>query len=452
MNQTKNLIVPISGMHCRSCELLLEGEIKNVPGVRKVEVSHKRGSAIIEYDDVAPDSAAIEKAVTAAGYSVGVNKKLPLISTDPREYIRLLMAAGVLFVAYLILKSVGVLDIGIRFGSTPGYGIVALVGLVAGVSTCMALIGGIVLAVAAAHTKSHPEATREQKFRPHLFFNSGRIVGFAVFGGLIGLLGSTFRLSGSLLGGLVIIAGIVMIVLGIKLVGIFPRLESGGLTLPKGLARVFGIGKEVKEYNHRGAFLSGALTFFLPCGFTQAMQIYAVSAGSFVSGALIMGIFALGTAPGLLGIGGLTSVIKGDFARSFFKFAGLLVIVFGAWNISNGWNVTGLTGPIGSTLPNPVEPLPGLSEPGAVQEVRMTQKAFGYAPNRFTIKKDVPVRWVITSENQYTCAAYLNIPALGVFKPLQQGENIIEFTPTRTGPLKFTCSMGMYSGVFNVVK
>ncbi|NCP77121.1 sulfite exporter TauE/SafE family protein [bacterium] len=42
---------------------------------------------------------------------------------------------------------------------------------------------------------------------------------------------------------------------------------------------------------------SGALTFFLPCGFTLAMQAYAITTGSFITGALTMMAFALGTAP-----------------------------------------------------------------------------------------------------------------------------------------------------------
>ena len=57
--------------------------------------------------------------------------------------------------------------------------------------------------------------------------------------------------------------------------------------------------------------------------------------------ALIMGVFALGTIPGLLSIGGLTSVIKGASAKKFFKFAGLVVILLALFNISNGYRLTG---------------------------------------------------------------------------------------------------------------
>jgi sulfite exporter TauE/SafE len=46
-----------------------------------------------------------------------------------------------------------------------------------------------------------------------------------------------------------------------------------------------------------GAFISGALTFFVPCGFTFAMQLYAMQTGSFWMGAVVMLLFAGGTLP-----------------------------------------------------------------------------------------------------------------------------------------------------------
>ena len=45
---------------------------------------------------------------------------------------------------------------------------------------------------------------------------------------------------------------------------------------------------------------------------------------------------------GLLGIGGLTSLVKGAFAKKFFKAAGLAVIAFAIFNISNGLGLTGI--------------------------------------------------------------------------------------------------------------
>jgi plastocyanin domain-containing protein len=88
---------------------------------------------------------------------------------------------------------------------------------------------------------------------------------------------------------------------------------------------------------------------------------------------------------------------------------------------------------------------------GGEQVVNMTQSASGYSPNNFTVKKGVPVKWVIDSQNAYTCSASIRMPAYNVAQFLQEGQNVINFTPTQTGPIRFTCGMGMYSGTFTVV-
>ena len=85
-----------------------------------------------------------------------------------------------------------------------------------------------------------------------------------------------------------------------------------------------------------------------------------------------------------------------------------------------------------------------------VQVVRMTQYAGGYQPKEFTIKKGVPVKWIIDSKAPDTCSGSIRIAKLGINKDLQKGENMIEFTPTERGEIKFSCVMGMYSGKFVV--
>jgi sulfite exporter TauE/SafE len=363
------------------------------------------------------------------------------------------VSACIVFILYLFSNIFGVFDLVTRAGTASGPSTALLVGLTAGVSSCMALIGGLVLGISARYADAHPEATRLQKFRPHLFFNIGRFLSFGILGGVMGAIGAAVRPSGGILGALIIIAGIVMVMLGAKLLEVFPRISSG-LTLPTGIARILGFNRQTKEYSHRNALTLGALTFFLPCGFTQAMQIYAVSTGSFMQGALVMSLFALGTTPGLLGIGALASVVKGNGARIFFKVAGIIVLILGLWNISNGWNLTGIV--LGQTPTGSAVQKPGVTGTQAIQRegkqyIAMNQWAGGYNPNRFIIKRGVPTVWTITSTDSYTCASSLVVPALDIARSLRPGENIIEFTPTKTGRLKFSCSMGMYTGIIEVV-
>ena len=86
-----------------------------------------------------------------------------------------------------------------------------------------------------------------------------------------------------------------------------------------------------------------------------------------------------------------------------------------------------------------------------VQVIKMTQKSNGYTPDKFTVKKGVPVKWIVTSETIYSCASSIVSQQLGIRSSLKLGENVFEFTPTQTGTIRFSCSMGMYTGQFNVV-
>ncbi|HBP00989.1 MAG: Heavy metal transport/detoxification protein [Candidatus Moranbacteria bacterium GW2011_GWE1_49_15] len=451
--------VPIKGMHCRSCEILIEESISKISHVKKIDVDCKRHSAEVFYDSKKPNMGEIERAVREAGYEIGEENAKTFLTTSKEEYKDLGIAALFLLGVYLLLRNLGITELNI-VPSSNSYSlpVVLLVGITAGLSTCMALVGGLILGISARHSELHPEATPMQKFRPHLFFNAGRIAGYALLGGLLGVAGSVLQLSGTFLGFLTIVVGLIMLALGLKLTGIFPWLENFNLTLPKSVGRFFGIKQHEREYSHKGSFMAGALTFFLPCGFTQAMQLFAVSTGSFAQGFLIMGVFALGTAPGLLGIGGVTSAVKGIFAKRFFKFAGIVVVLMSLFNISNGYNLTGwqLSG-IGSQeagIKNDARAQvsdPNVKMVDGVQVVSMTENSRGYSPNKFTIKKGIPVRWEIDAKDPYSCASSLMISKLGIRKNLKAGKNVIEFTPKETGKLAFSCSMGMYTGVFNVV-
>ncbi|KKP40031.1 MAG: heavy metal transport/detoxification protein [Candidatus Peregrinibacteria bacterium GW2011_GWF2_33_10] len=445
--------IPIKGMHCKSCEILIEDSLKEISGVSKVFVSLKRKEAEIHSNRVLK-SEEISHKVEEAGYEVGFDDKKHWFSRDLNEYKDLLKAFLVFLVLYFFVKTLGLTSISVGGGTPSSLPVVFLVGLTAGVSTCMALVGGLVLGISARHAEKHPEATALQNFRPHVFFNIGRIISYFLLGGLIGMIGKAFQLSGIVLGTLIIAVGLVMFLLGLQLTEISPRLSSFKFTLPSSISKALGIRKHhEKEYSHLNSMFVGALTFFLPCGFTQAMQLYAMTTGSFTQGALIMSIFALGTTPGLLGVGGLASVLKGQSAKKFFKFAGLVVLFLAVFNITNGYNLTGW-GAFNFSQNNQIQNVndENVSIENGVQIVKMEQGTFGYSPDEFIIKKGIPVKWIVNSENQYTCASSIYSQKLGISKTLIAGENVIEFTPDQTGQIPFSCSMGMYTGKFNVVE
>ncbi|MEI8061649.1 MAG: sulfite exporter TauE/SafE family protein [Candidatus Berkelbacteria bacterium] len=449
MNKT---IVPIKGMHCRSCEILIAEKLKENPDIKNVSVNYKKSEAWI-YSHHPLKMNEIKDAVSEAGYEVGTDNAKSWISTNYNDYFDLLVSVLVIMIVYLLGKQFGIWNIDLGAKNSEGLLFVLLIGLTAGVSSCMALVGGLILGISARFAEKHPEATSGEKFRPHLFFQLGRIISYILFGGLIGLIGHAFQLSSTLLGLLSIIVGIVMITLGLQLTELFPKISNSGIALPAGIAKFLGIkNRQTREYSHANSVLLGALTFFLPCGFTQAMQLYALNSGNFWSGAAIMGVFAIGTAPGLLGIGGLTSFLRGNLAKKFFKFAGVVVVVFAVVNISNGLNLIGWKSTFVGRSDSPAVSTPSVAVPdkNGVQVINMTQLAGGYEPNQFTIKQGIPVKWVINSTSD-TCASSISMPKMGIRQNLKHGENVIEFTPKNIGTLNFSCLMGMYTGSFNVV-
>lgn len=445
----------IKGMHCRSCELLVEENLKELANVSKVEVNHSTGEAIIHYTGERPSDEVLTASIIKSGYETGVEKEKPLFNFDSDNILELIIGVGILFLLFIVLRSLGLTNIDFNpENAGSGLGLPLIVGLVAGVSTCMALVGGLVLGLSTKFAEKHPRATRAESFRPHLFFVGGRIAGYALLGGVLGMLGSVFQLSSGMNAGLTMLVGALMLFMGLQLTNLFPRLSSMSFSLPTSVAKLFGINKKQSEYSHKHAAVLGALTFFLPCGFTQTMQVLAVSRGSFVEGAVIMGLFALGTAPGLLSLGGLTSSVRGSFKNLFFKTVGVAIIALSFFNLNNGFTLlsAGFASGEGSEVLNKnVVNDPNVTMEDGFQVVRMVESNSGYSPNKFTIKKGVPVKWIVDAQAPYSCASALGIPSLKLQTFLKPGENIIEFTPTTVGPLKFSCSMGMYTGVFNVV-
>jgi uncharacterized protein len=444
----KEQTIPIKGMHCRSCEILLTEELSELPGVSKAHANLRTKTATIA-GDFLPSNASVEQAVKAAGYEIGYDQQ-PLLSRDKRVYKDMAIGLAVVTVLFLLFTQLGLGNIANVNMSGASIGLMAvMVGLTAGFSTCMALIGGLVLGVSARFAEKHPTATSLQKFRPHLFFNLGRIGSFVILGGLIGALGAAFQLKGGLLGFLTLAVGAVMVVLGLQLTELFPRLKSS-LTLPSKLGQAIGIRKRAeREYSHTNVFWLGAATFFLPCGFTQAMQLFAVSTGNALSGALVMGLFALGTAPGLLSIGGLTSVVKGAFAKRFFRVVGVAVIAMAMINLGSGYNLLGL-GNLFTSSPASIAKQD--SSPGTVLATTYRLSS-DIAPSTFTTKVGQKTTLEVdVKDSGQGCMSTIMIPGLDDQPQFLQGGKklTLTFTPTKPGTYQITCAMGVPRGSITV--
>jgi copper chaperone CopZ len=166
-------VLKVKGMHCHSCEILIEDKLNKVPGVTRVQASSKKAEVTISSDRVVSRKD-MAVAVRAAGYDLG-NTELPLVNINYRDLTYIVISFLVLGLLYLLISKTGLGRV-FSFGSTgtpTSLVIIFTIGLTAGISSCMALVGGLVLGASTRYAEKHPEATPAQKFRPHLFFNLG---------------------------------------------------------------------------------------------------------------------------------------------------------------------------------------------------------------------------------------------------------------------------------------
>lgn len=457
----RELTIPIKGMHCKACTIVVADELEKLPGVTNAKANLNSNSAVITYTH-RPSDTALKDSVKAAGYTIGAETK-PFFNPDKSVYEQFIITLPIAIIILFLLRGIGVTGLNLNSLSGSSALLAIAVGLTAGFSTCMAMVGGLVLGISARYAEKHPMATSGQKFRPHIFFNAGRIAAFFALGGLLGLFGSVISLNSSVIGLFTVLVGIVMIILGLQLTELFPKLSTKSFTLPTGMAKALGIKtKSQKEYSHTNAILLGAVSFFLPCGFTQAMQLMAIGSGSFYMGAIIMGLFAIGTTPGLLSIGAITSVVKGSFATSFFRFVGLVVIFLAIYNISNGFNLMGYN----LSLSNSTNDTSVSSTTQQSPATKVTKTADGdilattftvasdISPNTFNVKVGQPyILQINAKEDGQGCMSTIMIP--GVYKnPLliTKGDNQLPFTIDKPGTYQITCAMGIPRGTITAIK
>lgn len=441
-DSVNTLRVQVGGMHCSTCEVLIERKLQNVPGVRSVTADCVRGTATIRHEGE-PDIAALNQAVGDDGYTVQLASH-DTARNSRRDYVEIGAAFAVLLGAFLLARQFDLIPNSLGISENISYGPVFLIGLAASVSSCMAVTGGLLVAIAAKYNEATDAHPGVQRLKPLLYFNAGRVVSYTLLGGAVGAAGSTLMLSPSANGVLTIVASAVMILLGLQMLKLLPSFAKIMPGFRKRLAhRVHDLAApEAKG----GAFALGAATFFLPCGFTQALQLYVFSKGSFTVGALTMLAFALGTLPALLSLSALSSFASGAFQRHFLKFAGAAVIVLGMLNIQYGLVLSGsgFRTPVENSAAQSTSVAAVPAQTSASQVIVMRISDFDYIPNRFTVKQGVPVIWRIDGSEAAGCGRILLAPGLGIRRILSSDSTtMIAFTPQVPGDYEFNCGMGM---------
>lgn len=330
--------------------------------------------------------------------------------------------------------------------------LILLTGLTVGGLTCLAVQGGLLTSVIAAREEEKGKKDKYHLFYSTLSFLIAKLIAYTLLGFVLGAFGGVINISGNLQIFMQLIAGIYMILVALNLLEIHPIFRYAIIQPPKFLTR--RVRNQSKSKDIFAPALLGAMTIFIPCGTTIGMEALAISSANALNGALIMFFFILGTVPLFFGLGLITSVLGDTFRSKFIKIAAILVIILGLASINGAFVAVGLRFSI-----DPVIKIFTVNDVSTMQNVNFNQNptititSSGYSPNYIRVKKGVPVTLTLVGKDAFSCASTFRLPTLGLSANLKGPNDIqrLTFTPQSIGQIPFNCSMGMYSGVIEVL-
>lgn len=314
-----------------------------------------------------------------------------------------------------------------------------LTGLTTGGLSCFAVQGGLLAGILS-------EQKKEDRKKTLIMFLTSKLMTHVILGALLGLLGSILIISPKTQGVMQIISGIIIILIAFKLSEIHPIFRNFSITAPKFVFKL--LRNQSKDINWFTPILIGALTILIPCGITQGMMLLSVSSGSFWYGGLILGAFILGTTPVFYILGIASEKILS--IKPLKIFAILIMFYLGLSAINSGQLLRGSV----HTFQNYKTVIFGTELQKELQsEIVIDVKSNGYSASTNVLKVGVPVKLILKTNKTAGCARAFTIPQYNISMVLPAtGTEIVELTPTKLGRLTYTCSMGMYSGYFNVVE
>ena len=438
----------IGGMTCISCQNKIQKKLQNTAGIKKVTVSYTAGTAEVTYDSAVISLKDIKRIIEKMDYTV--------LSNGAREGVDITHTISILVLIiflYGLLQHIGILNRlapGRLADTGIGYGMLFVIGLITSVH-CIAMCGGINLSQSIPK-KATVTGNKFSPFLPSFLYNLGRVISYTFIGFILGLVGMVLGgttetgLSSMFQGILKIIAGAIMVIMGINMLGLFPGLRRLTPRMPKFLAVTLGR----KKIKSKQPPIVGLLNGFMPCGPLQSMQIVALASGNPLAGALSMLFFSLGTVPLMLGLGSIVAALGKKFTKTVMNVGAVLVVVLGLAMLSQGGSLSGFAVAAGNNADKDSADSAATTEEG-VQVVESTLSAGRYPD--ITVKAGTPVRWIIDApEDSITGCNYKMLAKdFGIEYTFQTGENIIEFTPDEAGTYQYTCWMGMIRGNIFVV-
>ncbi|MEK6959200.1 MAG: sulfite exporter TauE/SafE family protein [archaeon] len=447
VEETVTKRLSIGNMVCQSCEKNISRSVRKLHGVKHIKADYVSSTAEVTYDPSRVSLKQIEGKIKEAGYEVRLDKK-PIFKPSEKKLFSIAIGISVLCIVILgyifVSSTFGAMNISIpQLDANTSLALIFIVGLLTGFH-CIGMCGSFVLSYTAKAKEENPDSLN---ISLHAKYAVGKLISYSVIGGIFGLIGSIFVFSPALRAGIAVLAGLFLILFGLKLLNIFPALRK--LSLPQSWFNKLKVGPLKSNSDPMVIGLLNGL--FIACGPLQAMYVLAATTGSFLAGASMLFVFALGTLIPMLGFGLFASFMSHAMKNNITKLSAIIVMIMGLMLITNGLALAGvgIDLPVADNSSGAAVSVSDGNSPG-YQVIRMDVVSGGWSPNSFVLKKGVPVKWIITGKQITGCNNAIRVPEYNLEFNIKQGEQTIEFTPTKEGVVRWSCWMGMIQGTFIV--
>lgn len=414
------LYVRIDGITCDNCRRKIKDELLNLKEINDVEIT--RNIAKVTFPKEI-DIIKIINVINSLGYHTEKNyisENIKEINTSIKLKEFIIIFISILLLIFLINKIFGynIFNVIPTIDENISYGMLFITGLLTSIH-CISMCGAINLMTA---------FNEGNNFKRPILYNLGRLISYSFLGGIIGLVGSVISINEIINGMIIIFASILMFLMSLSMLNI--------IKLPSLMLK--------NKFKTNNSFIIGLLNGFMPCGPLQAMQVYALSTGSFFKGAFSMLLFCLGTVPLMLGVGIIFNMIK---KRKIIlnKIASILILLLSLAMFLRGLSALGIS--YNFNYENYKVSIIYKD----YQEVKIDLSYGGY--DDIIVQKGIKVRLIIKASKKYLtgCNNVVMINDFNIKKQLEVGENIIEFIPNKVGVYSMNCWMNMITNNIKVI-
>ncbi len=420
------LYVKIKGISCNHCLQTIEVNLLKDKNIENVKF--KNDIAIITYKNTINREKLIKKIISLGYYTEKDYISDDITQLDNKTNLKeiVLIITILILIFYLLYKLIGfnIFNVIPTIDSNITYGMLFITGLFTSIH-CISMCGAINLLTVI-------NKTGKRNYKRPILYNLGRLISYTFLGAVVGLIGSTITINNKVSGIIILLAATIMFLMALSMLGIIP------------LRKVKRFKGKLKT---KSSFLIGLLNGLMPCGPLQAMQVYALSTGSPIKGAISMFLFCLGTIPLMLSTGLILTRLNSKNKILINKIATCLILILSLVMLNQAL----LSLDIDLFKNQKEETYQKSIIKDNYQEIKINASYGNYQD--IIIQKDIPVKLIIhVDKDKLTgCNNEIYLKKYNIKKKLVAGDNLIEFTPTKVETITYTCYMNMIKNNIKVI-